>query len=192
MRVVISISNSVGKFNVNKEPVCSSFSALRAELRVLLIKPLGDRGKECQLRLPLSLGLFSQLRGASRSAGGFVYRGFPRLDFPSAICQKAGSPRISPLPFPFFARPSSPFSPSIPIPPTSSSAPRNASLPFQTNSPRFTLPNDRIVNHNYCERPPLLPSPVSLGVFFNRHALRCSCLSSFLLGFLFGKYEGSL
>lgn len=52
-----------------------------AELRALLIKPLipGGRGKECQLRLPLPLGLFSQIRGASRRAGGIVYRDFSRF-----------------------------------------------------------------------------------------------------------------
>lgn len=120
---------------------------LVAELRALLIKPSvpGGRGKECQLSDSLSLGLFSQIRGGQpTSVASYIAVSHGSLDFPSAICQKAGSPaRISPplslsrssYPVAFF---------SIPIPPTSSSAPRNASLPRFKRTRRARL---------LCQRP---------------------------------------
>lgn len=83
------------------------------ELQTLLIKSSVLGGKECQLRLA-TVGTYShRFAGpADMLAASHIAVSHGSLDFPSAICQKAGSPRIS-LPLsPSRARTPSPFSPS--------------------------------------------------------------------------------
>lgn len=144
----------------------------------MLIKPLvsGRSRKRVSIKELATVGAtLTEPRGINR----YIAISHDSLDFPSAICQKAGSPRSS-LPLP----PSpSPLDPvvlfSVSVSPTSSSARRVATVSNKLAALYFA--NDRIVNHNYCERS-LRSSTVSFfgflrSVFRPRAMLpRCSSL----------------
>lgn len=110
----------------------------KTELRASLVKPSvpEGRGKELQLRLALIETILTDTRGQS-ARDGLVYRGFPRFaGFSISDLSKSRKPTSS-LP-PSLAVPCR-FFLHLLVLPTSSSASRNTSPPFQTNSPRFTL-----------------------------------------------------
>lgn len=123
------------------------------ELRALLIKPPlpGARGKECQLRRTQRRSVI--LTGTLRGAGSPRFPTAGPLDFPSAICQKAGNPRSLAILPPLLRLCLGPYPAAAVV--VVATHPRDhlfhrlalgdeffraAVPPFQTNSPRFTLP----------------------------------------------------